>query len=100
MLKRPRTFPLHLVAVLWGIGSVALHWPCPLTWLERWARARAGMHPLPPDGFIAHYVSGVFYPAGAATVVQSLVAATVVTTWIMAFKRLRSRTRSVALPAR
>jgi Protein of Unknown function (DUF2784) len=98
-LKWPRTLALHLFAVLWGIGSVALHWPCPLTWLERWARTRADMRPLPPEGFIAHYISGVLYPADAAAGVQALVAVTVAIAWILAVRRLRGRTRSAASPA-
>jgi hypothetical protein len=32
------------LAVVWcGIGSVALQDPCPLTWLEHWAPAHAGI---------------------------------------------------------
>ena len=43
------TLPLHVAAVVWGLGSTLLGWPCPLTSLERWARAHALMAPLPPD---------------------------------------------------
>jgi hypothetical protein len=62
-LRWRRTFWLHLPTVCWGVGVVALEFPCPLTWLEAWARARAGMDPLPETGFIGRYVAGVLYPA-------------------------------------
>jgi uncharacterized protein DUF2784 len=62
-LRWRRTFWLHLPTVCWGVGVVALGFPCPLTWLEAWGRARAGMDPLPETGFIGRYVAGVLYPA-------------------------------------
>jgi hypothetical protein len=61
-LRWPRTMWLHIPAVIWGIAIGTKRVDCPLTWVERWARGRAGMAPLPPDGFIAHYVTGVIYP--------------------------------------
>ncbi|MBV9090297.1 MAG: DUF2784 domain-containing protein [Mycobacteriaceae bacterium] len=81
-LRWPRTIGLHVAAVLWGIGSVALHFPCPLTWLERWARAHAGMGKLPSGGFIDHYVTGVLYPAGAIGAVQAVAFGAVAISWI------------------
>ena len=81
-LKWRRTLPLHVAAVVWGLGSTVWDWPCPLTSLERWARAHAGMAPLPPDGFIAHYLTGVLYPAEAVGTVPLAVAAIVVVSWV------------------
>lgn len=81
-LRFRRTLPLHVAAVVWGLGSTLLGWPCPLTWLERWARARAGLAPLPPDGFIAHYLTGVLYPADAVGTVRLAVVAIVVASWV------------------
>jgi hypothetical protein len=81
-LKWRRTLPLHVAAVVWGLGSAVWDWPCPLTSLERWARAHAGMAPLPPDGFIAHYLTGVLYPADAVGTVRLAVAAIVVVSWV------------------
>jgi len=63
-LRWRRSFWLHVPAGLWGITSVTAHIPCPLTDLERRARAKAGMPALPPEGFIGHYITGVIYPAG------------------------------------
>lgn len=80
-LRRRRGIWLHVPAVAWGILIVVAHLDCPLTWLESRARARAGMAPLPPDGFVAHYLTGVVYPAGWATAVQLTVLALVVLSW-------------------
>jgi hypothetical protein len=80
-LRWPRSAGLHVAAVGWAMGSVLLSWPCPLTWLERWARAGAGMAPLPPEGFIAHFVTGVLYPAQAEAAVQVLVFVAVAVSW-------------------
>jgi hypothetical protein len=88
-LRWPRTIWLHVAAVLWGIGSVALHFPGPSTWLERWARAHAGMGRLPPGGFIDYYVTGVLYPTGAAGAVQALVFVAVAVSWIAFATRQR-----------
>lgn len=82
-LRWPRTIWLHVLTVVWGVGSVALHWPCPLTSLERWARERAGMSRLPSGGFIDHYINGVMYPQGATGVAQLLAFAAVVVSWIL-----------------
>jgi hypothetical protein len=40
------------------------------------------MAPLPPDGFIAHYLTGVLYPAEAVGTVRLAVAAIVVVSWV------------------
>jgi hypothetical protein len=82
-LRWPRSIGLHVAAVGWGMGSVLMSWPCPLTWLERWARAEAGMSPLPPEGFIEHYVTGEWYPATAVGAVQVLVFVIVVVSWAL-----------------
>lgn len=39
-LRWRRTMWLHVPAVIWGIGIAAKRVDCPLTWVERWARAR------------------------------------------------------------
>lgn len=92
----PRTIVLHAAAVLWGLGSVALGLPCPLTDLERWARSRAGMPPLPSAGFIAHYITGALYPAGWELAVQVAVFGVVLASWTLL--AIRRRRRSPAGP--
>ena len=82
-LRWPRTFWLHLPSVCWGVGVVMRHWPCPLTSLEDWARARAGVGPLPKSGFIGRYVEGVCCPAGRIGTAQTLAFAAAVVSWIL-----------------
>lgn len=81
-LRWPRTRWLHVVAVLWAVAIVAGS-DCPLTWLERRARAGAGMAALPPEGFIAHYLTGSVYPAGWTTVVEVAVLAAIAGSWLL-----------------
>lgn len=69
-LRWRRTMWLHVPAVIWGIGIAAKRVDCPLTWVERWARTKAAMTPLSPDGFVAHYITGVIYPAGWVAAAQ------------------------------
>ena len=54
---------LHVPAVLWA-GVVELAGlACPLTPLESWLRARAGLAPYSED-FLAHHLLLLIYPAG------------------------------------
>jgi Protein of Unknown function (DUF2784) len=102
-LRWRRTIWLHVPAVIWGIAIAANRVDCPLTWVERWARRSAGMAPLPPDGFIAHYISGVIYPAGWALGVQLAAFVAVAVSWALYFgpsvgkrRRRRAATRDDA----
>jgi hypothetical protein len=88
-LRWRRTIWLHVPAVLWGIAITTEHLDCPLTWLERWGRAKARMAPLPPGGFIAHYIAGVLYPASWASFVPIVVFALVALSWVLYERRRR-----------
>lgn len=81
-LRWRRGIWLHLAAVLWALASVAVGLWCPLTALEQWARAGAGMAPLSSAGFIDHYITGVVYPAAATGLVQAAVLAAVLVSWL------------------
>ena len=81
-LRWPQTIWLHVPGVAWGVGIVALRFDCPLTWLEQGARRGAGMPPLPPEGFIDHYITGVLYPADYLGVVQAVAFSIVIASWI------------------
>ncbi len=81
-LRWRRTFWLHLPTVCWGIGVVALELPCPLTALEDWARARAGMGPLPENGFIGRYVDGAVIPPNRTGAAQAMAFAAAALSWI------------------
>jgi hypothetical protein len=81
-LRWRRTLWLHLPTVCWGVGVVALEFPCPLTSLEAWARARASTAPLPETGFTGRYVSGVVCPANQTGTAQSLAFVAAAVSWI------------------
>jgi hypothetical protein len=95
-LRWPRTIWLHVPVVIWGIAIELIDFVCPLTWLERWARPKAGMGPMPADGFIDHYLTGVLYPASAANLVLVLALLTVLSSWVL-FALARQR-RTAARP--
>lgn len=92
-VRWPRTIWLHFAAVTWAVLIVVAGLDCPLTWLERRAREAAGMAPLPPDGFIAHYLTGVVYPAAWTTAVEVAVLAVVVGSWSLCRRQARRRRR-------
>jgi hypothetical protein len=89
----PRVFPLHMVAVGWGLLIVFGAVDCPLTsWEDRFRRlaGQAGLS----DGFIGTYLTGVIYPAEHLRSMQLLVAALVVVSWTgLALARARAATR-------
>jgi len=89
-LRWPRTIWLHVPIVIWGVGIVTLRYDCPLTWLENWARPRAGM-PALREGFIDHYITGVLYPANYVVVVEAVVFAIVIASWIAFAVAMRRR---------
>ncbi|OBK89849.1 DUF2784 domain-containing protein [Mycolicibacter sinensis] len=92
-LRWPGTLWLHVPAAVWAGLILTAHQDCPLTWLERRARAAAGMAPLPPDGFIAHYLTGVLYPAGSTPAVEVVVGAVVIGTWALCAREALRRRR-------
>lgn len=82
-LRWPRTMWLHVAVVAWCAAMELVDFVCPLTALERWARAGAGMPPLPSNGFIDYYITGVWYPARYEDVVLGLVLVVVLTSWVL-----------------
>ncbi|MGW0041552.1 DUF2784 domain-containing protein [Rhodococcus sp. NPDC003348] len=93
----PRTIVLHVVAVVWGAGSVLVGYECPLTAVENWARIADGRPPLPSSGFIAHYITGVLYPADAVNLVRLLVVAVVALSWAGYPRHVRRRNARSAI---
>lgn len=90
-LRWRRTIWLHVPAVLWGAAIATHRSDCPLTWAERWARHKAGLAPLPPEGFMAHYVTGTLYPTGWLVGVQLAAFALVAVSWALYFRRATTR---------
>lgn len=58
---RPWLTAFHLASLVWGIVVEIGPWPCPLTMLENWIEARAGMHTY-SGSFIVHYLDAIVYP--------------------------------------
>ncbi len=52
---------LHIASVVWGILTELIPWPCPLTLLENWLEAKAGVEPY-QGGFLLHYLDKLVYP--------------------------------------
>ena len=75
--------------VIWAVAIEAVNFSCSLTMIERCGRRNAGMAPLPPDGFIAHYITGVIYPAAWVGAVQTTVFAVVALSWILYWRQGR-----------
>ncbi len=65
--SRPMLRWLHIASLFWGILTELLPWPCPLTLLENWLEAKAGVQPY-QGGFLLHYVNKLVYPDISATV--------------------------------
>jgi Protein of Unknown function (DUF2784) len=64
--SRPLLRWLHIASLVWGILTELLLWPCPLTLLENWLEARAGIEPY-QGGFLLHYLDRLVYPDFSAT---------------------------------
>jgi hypothetical protein len=58
---RPLLRWFHIASLIWGILVELLWWTCPLTLLENWAEAMAGVEPY-HGGFLLHYLDKLVYP--------------------------------------
>jgi len=58
---------MHIASLVWGILIELLPWPCPVTVLENWLEAKAGVQPY-QGGFLLHYMDRLVYPDISATV--------------------------------
>ena len=65
--SRPVLRWLHIASLVWGILTELLPWPCPLTVLENWLEAKAGVLPY-QGGFLLQYLDKLVYPDISATV--------------------------------
>ena len=64
--SRPALRWLHIISLVWGIFTELLPWPCPLTLLENWLEAKAGVEAY-QGGFLLHYLDKFVYPDISAT---------------------------------
>jgi len=65
--SRPVLRWMHIASLVWGIFTELLPWPCPLTVLENWLEAKAGVQPY-QGGVLLHYLDKLVYPDISATV--------------------------------
>src|SRR5208282_5294158 len=65
--SRPVLRWLHIASLVWGILAELLPWPCPLTLLENWFEAKAGVETY-KGGFLLYNLDKLVYPDISATV--------------------------------
>ncbi|MCS0632170.1 DUF2784 domain-containing protein [Telluria mixta] len=87
VVRRRRLLPLHLAAVIWGIGIEATGAACPLTGLENHLRMLAGAAGY-AGGFVDHYLVGLIYPAGLTRTMQWGLAAAVLALNVVLYARI------------
>lgn len=73
----PRLALAHLPALAWGVGTVTIGFPCPLTSLEK-ALDRRADGDVYDGGFIDRYVEDVVYPGEYSSTLRAFAAALVV----------------------
>src|SRR5215469_3197282 len=59
--NRPVLRGLHVASLIWGILTELTALPCPLTLMENWLEAKAGIEPY-QGGFVLHYLDRLVYP--------------------------------------
>lgn len=69
VLSRPRLAWLHVPAAIWAALIEFFGWICPLTPLENALLRRAGESGY-DEGFVAHYLIPLIYPAGLTPRIQ------------------------------
>lgn len=93
-LWRRKLVWVHLPAAAWAVVVEWAGWPCPLTPLELWLRARSGGEGY-VEGFLAHYLVPLLYPADLTREIQfglgvAVVLCNVAIYW-MVFRRFLKR---------
>lgn len=89
----PRLLWLHLAAVAWGAGIVAVGWDCPLTPLEKHFRRLGGEQGY-EGGFVDRYIEGVIYPDRYTPLLRVVAAVLVGAGWIGLYVRSTRANRS------
>jgi hypothetical protein len=64
---RPFLLWIHIGSLVWGILVELLPWACPLTRLENYFEAHAGIEPY-QGGFLVHYLDKLVYPNISASI--------------------------------
>ena len=82
----PRLVSAHAAALAWGVGTVIIGFPCPLTALEKGLRSLAGDRAY-PGGLIDHYLDGLVYPGQYTWALRGLVAVAVLIGYVGLWRR-------------
>jgi hypothetical protein len=83
---------LHLPAAAWGAFIEFAGGICPLTPLENFLRARAGLQGY-QGGFVAHYILPVLYPHGLTRNIQLVLGILVIVTNLVVYGLVIGRER-------
>jgi hypothetical protein len=78
---------LHLPAAVWGATIEVMHWNCPLTAVENALLQRAGRAGY-DEGFIAHYLFALVYPARLTRGMEIAIAIFVVIVNVLVYRRV------------
>jgi hypothetical protein len=91
----PKVMWFHLAAIAWAVGSLTVHYDCPLTTIEDNLERHAGGHPT--GQFMDRYVNGYIVPHGYDWVPQLLFVVAIVVSYVGIFQRARAKRRRVAV---
>ena len=80
---------LHLPALAWGVGTIVIGFPCPLTSIENGLRRLAGAGGY-EGGFVDRYIEDVVYPDEYSLALRALAAVAVVGGYAARFRRGRT----------
>lgn len=69
--RRPVLAGLHIASLVYSIAIELGPWPCPLTLVENWLEARAGLVPY-SGPFLLHYLDAIIYPNLSGVLVTGL----------------------------
>ena len=69
--SRPVLSWFHIASLIWGILVELTPWACPLTIMENWLEARAGVQPY-QGGFLLHYLDAFVYPDISVSVLATV----------------------------
>jgi len=83
----------HIASLIWAVAVEVLPWPCPLTMVENWLEARAGVQPY-QGGFLLHYLDALVYP-NLSAVVLTLAAVAVCALNLAIYARRFTRRRKL-----
>jgi Protein of Unknown function (DUF2784) len=93
----PAVLWAHLPALAWGIGTVAIGFPCPLTTLENGFRRLAGDAGY-QGGFVDRYIEDVIYPGEYTVLLRGLAALAITGSYVAVLRRAKAARSATAAP--